>query len=62
MSDTVGQQTSPNPRNPWVIGLVVFFLSCGLCMGVCGLLIAFVPDVLRELGINLTPANLLFLR
>jgi hypothetical protein len=38
--------------SPWLIVVLVVVLSCCLCIGLCGLLGAFGPDILHELGLD----------
>ena len=42
----------PERMNPALIAILVIVLSCCLCVGLCGLLGAFGPDILHELGLN----------
>lgn len=37
--------------NAWLIALVVILVLCCCCVGAIGLIIAFGPDILNELGI-----------
>jgi hypothetical protein len=43
---------APAKTNPWIIVSVVLVVLCCGCFGAIGLLIAFVPDVLHELGLT----------
>jgi hypothetical protein len=44
-------------NNTWLIVLVAILVLCCCCVGAIGLLIAFGPDILNELGIYvLVPA------
>ncbi len=46
----------PSKTNPWIIIVVVAVVVCGGCFGVAGLLLAFGPEILHELGlISLVP-------
>ena len=61
MADISGIPVAPLPptkkNNTWLIALVVILVLCCCCVGAIGLLIAFVPDILNELGIYvLAPA------
>ena len=38
-------------NNTWLIVLVVILVLCCFCVGAIGLIIAFGPDILNELGI-----------
>jgi len=40
----------PTQRNPWLITVLGIILGCCFFVGCIGLLIAFGPDVLHELG------------
>ena len=65
MTDTAGAPpstpASDSRRNPWVIVIVAAVLLCCFCIGICGLLFAFVPDILQELGFNVLSPNLIAL-
>jgi hypothetical protein len=37
--------------NPWIIIIAVAVVVCCACFGVTGLLIAFGPEILHELGL-----------
>ena len=43
--------TAPQKTNPWIIIVAVVVVVCGACCGVIGLLLAFGPEVLHELGL-----------
>jgi hypothetical protein len=43
--------TSPDRISPWLIVVLVIVMACCLCIGLCGLLGAFGPDILHELGL-----------
>ncbi len=47
------EQSSPPKVNPWIIVVVVVVLVCCFCIGLCGILFAFMPDILHELGLDL---------
>lgn len=38
--------------NPWIIIIAVAVVLCCACFGVLGLLIAFGPEILHELGVT----------
>ncbi len=38
---------------PWIIVVVVVVLACCFCIGLFGILFAFMPDFLHELGLDL---------
>jgi hypothetical protein len=40
----------PGKPSPWLITALVVILGCCLCVGCLGLLVAFGPDLLHELG------------
>lgn len=42
----------PNRPNPWLIALLVIVGMCCLCVGALGLMLAFGPDFLHELGFS----------
>jgi len=42
----------PDRMSPWLIVVLVVVLSCCLCIGLCGLLGAFGPSILHELGLD----------
>jgi hypothetical protein len=56
MIESAGTQLPPAPASqktqPWIIVVVVLVLLCCGCFGAIGLLIAFVPDILHELGLT----------
>jgi len=62
MAEVTGIPIAPPPpptkkSNTWLIVLVAILVVCCCCVGVIGLLIAFGPDILNELGIYvLVPA------
>ncbi len=41
--------------NPWIIIIAVAVVLCCACFGVIGLLIAFGPEILHELGVAAAP-------
>jgi len=43
---------APDKTPAWIIVTAVIVVLCCVCCGVIGLLIAFVPDVLHELGLS----------
>jgi hypothetical protein len=43
--------SAPQKTNPWIIVVAVIVVVCCSCFGMIGLLIAFGPDVLHELGL-----------
>ena len=43
---------APAKTQPWIIAVVVAVLLCCGCLGVIGLIAAFAPDVLHELGLT----------
>ncbi len=61
MTETTGTPLQPpappKKKNPWLIALVAILVLCCCCVGAIGLIIAFGPDILNELGIYvLAPA------
>lgn len=62
MAEVTGIPIAPPPppskkSNAWLIALVVILVLCCCCVGAIGLIIAFGPDILDELGIYvLAPA------
>jgi len=44
---------TPQKTNPWIIIVAVAVVVCCGCFGVIGLLLAFGPEVLHELGLAL---------
>ena len=64
MAETIFAPIPPLPppsrkNNTWLIVLAVIVVLCCCCVGAIGLLIAFGPDILNELGIYiLVPALL----
>lgn len=62
MAEVTGIPIAPPPppskkSNAWLIALVVILVLCCCCVGALGLIIAFGPDILNELGIYvLAPA------
>jgi len=62
MAEFTGIPFAPPPppsrkNNTWIIVLVVILVLCCCCVGAIGLIIAFGPDILNELGIYvLVPA------
>jgi hypothetical protein len=61
MAEVTGIPAAPFPpakkNNTWLIVLVVILVLCCCCVGAIGLIIAFGPDILNELGIYvLVPA------
>jgi len=62
MAEIIGAPVPPLPppsrkNNTWLIVLVVILVLCCCCVGAIGLIIAFGPDILNELGIYvLAPA------
>jgi hypothetical protein len=42
---------SPKKTNPWLIAVVVIVGAGCFCIGATGLLLAFGPDILHELGL-----------
>jgi len=55
MAEVTGIPPAPLPpakkNNTWLIVLVVILVLCCCCVGAIGLIIAFGPDILNELGI-----------
>jgi hypothetical protein len=55
--------TAPLPPakkiNPWIIIVAVVVILCCACFGLLGLVIAFGPDLLQELGLVLAPPGLI---
>ena len=41
--------------NPWIIIVAVAVVVCCACFGIVGLMIAFGPEILHELGVAGTP-------
>ncbi len=41
--------------NPWIIIIAVAVVICCACFGILGLLIAFGPEIMNELGITGIP-------
>ena len=59
MAEVIGTPITPPAKksNAWLIALVVILVLCCCCVGTIGLIIAFGPDILNELGIYvLAPA------
>ena len=61
MTETTGTPlpppAPPKKTTPWLIVLIVILVLCCFCVGAIGLIIAFGPDILNELGIYvLAPA------
>ncbi len=57
MADAAGPPPSGSPppvqpTNPWIFIIAVAVVLCCACFGILGLLIAFGPDILRELGVT----------
>ncbi len=54
MAEVTGIPVAPLPptkkNNTWLIVLVVILVLCCCCVGAIGLIIAFGPDILNELG------------
>ena len=40
----------PEKMSPWLIAILAVVLGCCFCVGLTGLLLAFGPDILHELG------------
>jgi hypothetical protein len=56
MAEIIGTPVPPLPppsrkNNTWLIVLVVILVLCCCLVGAIGLIIAFGPDILNELGI-----------
>jgi len=61
MTETTGTPlplpAPPEKISSWLVALVVILVLCCCCVGTIGLIIAFGPDILNELGIYvLAPA------
>ncbi len=60
MAEQPGRSLPPSPApqktNPWIIIIAVAVVICCGCFGVTGLLLAFGPEIMHELGlISLLP-------
>jgi hypothetical protein len=51
-SPSLPSPASSQRTNPWIIIVAVIILICCLCFGAAGLLLAFVPEILQELGLS----------
>ena len=55
MLESTGASVPPPPpqkTNSWIVVVAVVVVICCGCFGVIGLLIAFGPEVLHELGLS----------
>ena len=43
---------TPQKTNPWIYIVAAVILICCFCFGVVGLLLAFGPEILHELGLS----------
>ncbi len=60
VTNTPSPSASPPPvqgTNPWIIIIAVAVVICCVCFGILGLLIAFGPEIMHELGMVLIPVS-----
>ncbi len=60
MDDSAGTAPAlkpPSRLEPWIIVVVVVVVICCACAGLAGLLFAFGPELLHELGLVAIPIS-----